>query len=137
MSLPMFCFFRIKNCQLHTNKSTILQNNVDLSSNLNEVIKAVLNYLFFYTKRFCTHQKHQKHQSTKAQPSKSTKRSKRTKIKNELKLILEEKRYLFASLRFRAFFMRAKKRKQKIEKREKSPQGNALNTDVPITRLMY
>ena len=40
------------------------------------------------------------------------------------------------------FFVRAKKRKQKIEnkkfkEREKSPQGNVLNTDVPTARLMY
>ena len=37
------------------------------SSNLDEVIRAVLNslfyyYSFFFTKRFCTHQKHQKAQ---------------------------------------------------------------------------
>ena len=37
------------------------------SSNLNEVIRAVSNslyfyYCFFFTKRFYTHQKHQKHQ---------------------------------------------------------------------------
>ena len=56
-----------------------------ISSNINEVIRAVLNFFFFFTKRFRTHQKHQKapkstkstkkHQkNTKTQPSKSTKR---------------------------------------------------------------
>ena len=29
-----------------------------MSSNANEVIRAVLNFLFFFTKRFCPHQKH-------------------------------------------------------------------------------
>ena len=55
------------------------------SSNVYEVIRAVLNSLFyffvFFIKRFCTHQKHQKHKSTKTQLSKSTKRYKQTKIK--------------------------------------------------------
>ena len=42
------------------------------SSNVNEVIRAVLNslyfyYCFFFTKRFYTHQKHQKHKGAKAQ----------------------------------------------------------------------
>ena len=48
-----------------------------LLSNINDVIRAVLNSLFFlFTKRFRTHKKHKKHQkhkSTKTQPSKSTK----------------------------------------------------------------
>ena len=43
------------------------------SSNVNEVIRADLNSLFFYycffffTKRLCTHQKHQKHKDTTKQ----------------------------------------------------------------------
>ena len=38
----------------------------NFSSNINEVIGAVLNPLFcFFTKRFRTHQKHQKHQKHK------------------------------------------------------------------------
>ena len=32
------------------------------SSNVNEVIRAVLNFFFFFTKRFRTHQMHKKHQ---------------------------------------------------------------------------
>ena len=35
-------------------------DNWKFSSNINEVIKAVLNLIFF-TKRFCKHQKHYKH----------------------------------------------------------------------------
>ena len=44
--------------------------NIYDSSNINEVIKAVLNFLFFFTIRFYTHKKHQKaqkHNQTKAQ----------------------------------------------------------------------
>ena len=40
-------------------------DNWKFSSNINEIIRAVLNLLYFFTKRFRTHQKHQKHQSTK------------------------------------------------------------------------
>ena len=57
---------------------------INFSSNVNEVIRAVLNSLFIFTKRFCTHQKHK---STNTQPSKSTKRYKRTKLRNALKNI--------------------------------------------------
>ena len=34
----------------------------NVRSNINEVIRAVLNFFFFLTKRFCMHKKHQKHQ---------------------------------------------------------------------------
>ena len=37
-------------------------DKMNISSNVNEVIRSVLNSLFFFTKRFCTNQKHQKHQ---------------------------------------------------------------------------
>ena len=42
-------------------------NKMNFSSNVNEVIRAVLNsiYLIFFTKSFFTHQKHQKHQKDK------------------------------------------------------------------------
>ena len=60
------------------------------SSNVNEVIREVLNFLFliFFTKRFHTHKKHKKHKDaakqkhekiTKTQPGKSTKGVKSTK----------------------------------------------------------
>ena len=35
--------------------------NLLVSSNINEVIRAVLNSLYFFTKGFRTHRKHQKH----------------------------------------------------------------------------
>ena len=35
------------------------------NSNINEVIRAALNSLFFFIKRFRTHQKHQKHKKHK------------------------------------------------------------------------
>ena len=38
------------------------------SSNINEVITAVLN--FFFTKRFCTHKKHKKQKNTTKQKQK-------------------------------------------------------------------
>ena len=40
---------------------------------MNEVIRAVLNSLFSFTKRFCTHQNHQKHHMTQRHPGQSTK----------------------------------------------------------------
>ena len=100
--------------------------NKECSSNINDVIRAILN--FFFIKRFCTHkthqkhQKHQKHKSTKTRPSKSTKRYKRTKIKNAHKKDLRRKSHLFAYLHFCVFCAREEKKmeKKKIEKREKS-----------------
>ena len=64
----------------------------DLSSNINEVIRAVLNFLLFFTKRFRTHQKasksnkkqqkHQKHKKHKnATKQKHKNANKQTKIK--------------------------------------------------------
>ena len=56
-----------------------------LSSNVNEVIRAVLNSLFYFI--FCKKILHAPKvpKSTKTQPSKSTKHYKHTKIKNALK----------------------------------------------------
>ena len=70
---------------------------------MNEVIREVLNFLFlfFFTKRFCTHQKSQKAQKTpkntkktqKRNQAKSTKNAnKRTKIKSALKKHLSGKK---------------------------------------------
>ena len=88
---------------------------------MNEVIRAVLNY-FFYTKRFCTHQKH------KTQPRKSTKRYKQTKFKNTFKKHLRGKNLLICFFAFLCFLCTRRKenKKKKIEKREKSPQRNVL-----------
>ena len=48
-----------------------------------------------------------------------------------LKNIYGENSNLFAYVRF------CGREEKKIEKREKSHNGNVLNTDVPTTRLMY
>ena len=59
-------------------------NKMNFSSNVNEVIRAILNPLFhFFLQKDFARTKSTK--STKTQPSKSTKRYKRTKIKNVLK----------------------------------------------------
>ena len=44
-------------------------DNWKFSSNINKVIRAVLNFFFFFTKRFCTHQKHKKHQKALKAPN--------------------------------------------------------------------
>ena len=70
-----------------------------LSSNINEVIRAVLNFLLFFTKRFRTHRKapkstkstkkHQKAQKAqKRNQAKAQNANKRTKIKNALTYLL-------------------------------------------------
>ena len=91
------------------------------SSNVNEVIRAVLNSLYFFTKRFRTHQKHK---SINTQSSKSTKRYKRTKIQNALKKHLRGRKSLICLFAFLCFLCARRKenRKKKIEKTEKSPQ---------------
>ena len=80
---------------------------------MNEVIRAVLNY-FFYTKRFCTHQKHKTLQANKN--------------KNAFKKHLREKNLLICFFAFLCFLCmwRKENKKKKIEKREKSPQSNVL-----------
>ena len=67
--------------------------------------------------------------------------NKPTKIKNVLKKNLRgggRGSHLFAYFRFCAFWAREEKEKinKKMEKREKSPQNNALNTAVPTTWFM-
>ena len=51
------------------------------SSNVNEVIREVLNFLFliFFTKRFYTHKKHKKHKDAAKQKHKKTQRPNRAK----------------------------------------------------------
>ena len=99
----------------------ILKN---LSSNVNEIIRPVLNSIFF-TKRLCTHQKHKQHQkhqkyqkckSTKTQPSKSTKRYKRTNIKNALNKHIRRKKSLIRLFAFLCFLCARRKKQQKKEK---------------------
>ena len=52
-------------------------NRMNFSSNVNEVIMAVLNSLFIFTERFCTHQKHQKHKKHKKYKDTQAKAQKR------------------------------------------------------------
>ena len=40
-----------------------LTHYVPVSSDINEVIRAVLNFLFFFTKGFCSHKKYKKHKN--------------------------------------------------------------------------
>ena len=70
-------------------------DNKKFGSNINEVIRAVLNFLLLFTKTFYTHQKAQKRNQAKAQNA-----NKQTKIKNALKKYLSGKSDLFAYLRF-------------------------------------
>ena len=64
-------------------------------SNINEVIRAVLNFLLLFYENILHAPK-----STKMQPSKTQNANKQTKIKNALKKYLSGKSDLFAYLRF-------------------------------------
>ena len=46
-------------------------NKMTFSSNVNDVIKAVLNSFFFFTKRFHTHPKAQKHKAQRQNRAKA------------------------------------------------------------------
>ena len=94
-------------------------------SNINEVIRAVLNSLFFLfflqtdfarTKSTKSTEKHQKHKN--AQNT-----IKQTKIKNALKNIWVEKSNLFAYLRFCVFCAREEK---KIENKKMKSLYNVM-----------
>ena len=67
-----------------------------LSSNMNEVIRAVLTFLLFFTKGFCTHHKAPKINKKDQKSPKNTKKyknaNKRAKIKNALKKHLSGKK---------------------------------------------
>ena len=138
-----FQFFRQKIWLLENNGSLryFRYRNLHKSSNINEVIRAVLNpLLFFYEKishspkakkaqKALKGQKVQKapkvkHRSTKTQSSKSTKCYKQTKIKNTLKKHLRGKKLLILLFAFLCFSCarRKKNRKKKIQKTEQSPQ---------------
>ena len=85
------------------------------SSNVNEVIRAVLNS-FFFTKRFRAHKRKQKHVTSQNQLTKRIKTSKRMKIVCFV--------FLYA-------------RRKENRKKEKIPHNvDVLNTDVPTTRFM-
>ena len=71
-----------------------LHEDITISSNVNEVIRAVLNslYIFFFAKRFSTHQKYQKHQKHQKHKSKKTQSSKSTNAISEQKLKMRLKK---------------------------------------------
>ena len=60
---------------------------VPQSSNVNEVTRAVLNSLFFFTKRFRTHQKHQKHQKPQKHQKRKRHKDAQAKAQNANKRI--------------------------------------------------
>ena len=90
-------------------------NRMNFSSNVNEVIRAVLNSLFFFTKIFRTHQKHKKHQ--KHQKHKKHKKHKNankpTKIKNALEKHLREEKSLIQLCAFLCFLCARRKENRK------------------------
>ena len=61
------------------------------SSNINEVIKTVLNFYYFFAKRFCMHQKAQNKKTQKRNQAKVQNANKRIKISNVLKKHLSRK----------------------------------------------
>ena len=97
-----------------------------LSSNVNEVIRAVLNSLFFFTKRFDTHQKHQKHKDATKQKHKRLQAKKKQK-QNAPKKYLRGKKSLIRLFAFLCFLCEGKK----MEKREKSPQCKCTKYRCP------
>ena len=66
--------------------SILLFFYLNVSSNVNEGIRTILNHFyFFFTRRFHTYKKHKKHENYKAQKAQklqSTKSAKTTKCKN-------------------------------------------------------
>ena len=56
-----------------------------VSSNINEVIRAVLNSLYFFTKGFRTHKKHQKHHQKHKKHKNATKQKYKTLQANKNK----------------------------------------------------
>ena len=92
------------------------KNNFD--SNINEVIRPVLNFLLFFYEKISHTQKAQKSQKApKAQKAQKRNQAKvenatsKQKQKMRLKNIKREKSNLFAYLCFSVFFVRTKNRK--------------------------
>ena len=97
-----------------------------MSSNVNEIIRAVLNSFFY--KKILHAPKAQKHKDATKQKHKTLQAKKK---KNALKKHLRGKKSLirlFAFLVFCAFCAREEK---KIEKREKSPQCKCTKYQCP------
>ena len=122
------------------------------SSIINEVIRAVLNFLCYFiifflqkffartkntkntksTKSTKNHQKYKK--AHKRNQAKTQNANKRTKIKNALKKNLSGKKTYSLICVFCVFCAR-KERKIENRKNQKSLQCNVLNTNVPINHF--
>ena len=93
-------------------------NKNSFDSNINEVIRPVLNFLLFFYEKISHTQKAQKSQKApKAQKAQKRNQAKvqnatsKQKQKMRLKNIKQEKSNLFAYLCFSVFFVRTKNRK--------------------------
>ena len=114
--------------------------NKKLSSNINEVIRAVLSplfciFFFFFGQKHFSHTKSTKRsKSTKTQPSKSTKRKYGNKNLKCASKTSEWKKKLIPLFAFLCFLCTRRKENRK-KKEEKSLQCNVLNTSVPINHF--
>ena len=114
------------------------ESNHHISSNVIEVIRAVLNsllFIFFFYKKILHAPKApkvQKHKDTTKQKHKMLQVNKNKKMC--LKISKGEK---VSCLLICVFVLFVHVKKRTLEKREKSPQSDVINTDVPTTRLMY
>ena len=96
-------------------------NKNSFDSNINEVIRPVLNFLLFFYEKISLTQKAQKSQKApKAQKAQKAQKRNQAKVQNatskqkqkmRLKNIKQEKSNLFAYLCFSVFFVRTKNRK--------------------------
>ena len=100
-------FFKGITCmkKLYTQNSEQNNWNQVKSSNINEVIQTVLNFLLFFYKKILhaqrstkNHQKHKQHKNTTKQKHKNA--NKQTKIKNALKKYLRGKKSLIRLFAF-------------------------------------
>ena len=112
--------------------------------NTNEIIRAVLNFLFFNKKishaqkSIKSTKKHQKHKKApKAQKRNQAKiqnANKQTKIKHALKKHVRGKQSLIRLFAFLCFLCAQRKENRNL-RNEKSLQCNVLNTNVPINHF--
>ena len=90
-------------------------SKMNFSSNINEVIRAILNALFFYKKILHAPKARKAPKSTKTQISEQ-------KLKNALKKHLRGEKSLFRLFAFLCFFVSEEKRIEKRKlKKEKNP----------------
>ena len=128
------------------------------SSNVNEVIRAVLNSLFFFFTKKILHEPRapkapkapkapETPKALKAQKAQNTTKQKHKKHKHANKRIsdflpcdvfkAQKVQLFYFCLVICVFVLLVRVKKRKLEKRERSPQCNVLNTNVPTTQLKY